>query len=263
MYDEEKNILVELYSLKYENTKLNELREVLKSIENYNAKLKLNKIDLRQDYEISKKENNEKIAMKKKLIEEKTKDLNIKENELIKKIQELNDKKNENKKKIENLNLKFEKLKKEKEEAIQFNKQIKIDTENMQNDFTKKIVQLNDNIEHDKKNFEEINKQIRDLELKIDEVDEKISEFEKVNPELVNKIKEEERKFLIEQENKKVLFGKIINEKNGNKTEEKLNFIGEKKEDEKNGEKKENEKKDEKKENNKRFTRKKSKKFGK
>ena len=260
---EPNKLLVELYSLKYENTKLNELREVLKSIENYNAKLKLNKIDLRQDYEISKKENNEKIAMKKKLIEEKTKDLNIKENELIKKIQELNDKKNENKKKIENLNLKFEKLKKEKEEAIQFNKQIKIDTENMQNDFTKKIVQLNDNIEHDKKNFEEINKQIRDLELKIDEVDEKISEFEKVNPELVNKIKEEERKFLIEQENKKVLFGKIINEKNGNKTEEKLNFIGEKKEDEKNGEKKENEKKDEKKENNKRFTRKKSKKFGK
>ena len=66
---EPNKLLVELYSLKYENTKLNELREALKSIENYNAKLKLNKIDLRQDYEISKKENNEKIAKKKKLIE--------------------------------------------------------------------------------------------------------------------------------------------------------------------------------------------------
>ena len=52
---EPNKLLVELYSLKYENTKLNELRETLKSIENYIAKLKLNKIDLRKDYEISKK----------------------------------------------------------------------------------------------------------------------------------------------------------------------------------------------------------------
>ena len=264
---EPNKLLVELYSLKYENTKLNELREVLKSIENYNAKLKLNKIDLRQDYEISKKENNEKIAKKKKLIEEKTRDLKIKENELIKKTQELNDKKKENKKKIEDLHNQYEKLKKEKEDAIQFNKQIKIDTENMQNEYTKKIVELNDNIEQDKKNFEEINKQIRDLELKMDEVDEKINEFEKINPELVNKIKEEERKFLIEQENKKVLFGSInINEKKDNKNEEEKmnsNKIEEKKEDKKLEEEKDNEIKEEKKEFNKRFIRKKSKKFGK
>ena len=62
---EPNKLLVELYSLKYENTKLNELRETLKNLENYNAKLKLNKIDLRQDYEIFKKENNEKIMKKK------------------------------------------------------------------------------------------------------------------------------------------------------------------------------------------------------
>lgn len=199
---EPNKLLVELYSLKYENTKLNELREALKSIENYNAKLKLNKIDLRQDYEISKKENNEKIAKKKKLIEEKTRDLDLKQSELAKKTQELNEKKIENKKKIEELQQEYERLKKEKEDAIKYNEQIKIDTENMQNDFTKKIVQLNDNIEIDKKNFEEINKQIRDMEIKIDEVDEQINEFEKSNPELVNRIKEEEKKFLIEQDNK-------------------------------------------------------------
>ena len=46
---EPNKLLVELYSLKYENTKLNELKETLKIIENDNAKLKLNKIDLRQD----------------------------------------------------------------------------------------------------------------------------------------------------------------------------------------------------------------------
>ena len=286
---EPNKLLVELYSLKYENTKLNELREALKSIENYNAKLKLNKIDLRQDYEISKKENNEKIAKKKKLIEEKTKYLHIKQNELEKKTQELNEKKIENRKKIEELQQQLEKLKKEKEDAIKFNEQIKIDTENMQNDFTKKIVQLNDNIEQDKKNYDEINKQIRDMEKKIDKVDEEINEFEKINPELVNKIKEEERKIMIEQENKKVLFWNInlINKDNSdnkkdNKKDNNINIIKnneEKKEDKKLEEKvikevkekkevkerKEGkeEKKEEKKENNKRFVRKKSKKFGK
>ena len=35
----------------------------------------------------------------------------------------------------------------------------------MQNDYTKKIIQLNDNIELDKKKFEELNKQIRDFEI--------------------------------------------------------------------------------------------------
>ena len=254
---EPNKLLVELYSLKYENTKLNELREALKSIENYNAKLKLNKIDLRQDYEISKKENNEKIAKKKKLIEEKTKDLKIKQNELIKRTQELNDKKDENKKKIEELQQKFDNLKKEKENAIKYNEQIKIDTENMQNDYTKKIIQLNDNIELDKKKFEELNKQIRDFELKIEQVDEEISVFEKINPELVNKFKEEERKFLIEQENKKVLFGNNIN-LNENKNDNNINYINSKEED-----KQEDVKKEEKKEINKRFIRKKSRKLGK
>ena len=253
---EPNKLLVELYSLKYENTKLNELKEVLKSIENYNAKLKLNKIDLRQDYEISKKENNEKIAKKKKLIEEKTKDLQIKQNELVKKTQELNDKKNENKKKIEEFQKKYEKLKKEKEDAIKFNEKIKIDTENMQNDFTKKIVELNDNIEQDKKNFEELNRQIREFELKIDKIDEEIIEFEKVNPALVNKIKEEERKFLVEQENKSLLFSsfnEIKNNDNNNSIKDKSKQNEEKKE----------EKKVDRKESTKKFMRKKSRKFGK
>ena len=58
---EPNKLLVELYSLKYENTKLNELKETLKIIENDNAKLKLNKIDLRADFELSKKEAGEKI----------------------------------------------------------------------------------------------------------------------------------------------------------------------------------------------------------
>jgi hypothetical protein len=244
---EPNKLLVELYSLKYENTKLNELREALKSIENYNAKLKLSKIDLRQNYEISKKENYEKITKKKTLIEKQKKELVLKQSELAKKTQELKDKKIENKKKLEEMQQQYEQLKKEKEDAIKYNEQIKIDTENMQNEYTKKIIQLNDNIEVDKKNFDEINKQIRDMEMKISDVDEQISEFEKLNPELVKKAKEEERHYLNEQENKKVLFANFIIKEN------KKEDIKEKKED----------KKEEKKEINKKFSRKKSYKFGK
>jgi len=250
---EPNKLLVELYSLKYENTKLNELREALKSIENYNAKLKLNKIDLRQDYEISKKENNEKIAMKKKLIEEKTKDLDLKKAELLKKTQELNEKKAENKNKIDGLLKKYEDLQKEKEEAIKFNEQIKIDIENIQNDWTKKIVELNDNIEQDKKNYDEINRQIREIEYKIDNLDEQIEEFEKVNPDIVKLIKEEERKFISEQENKKLFLGTIINKDNKENKKE-IHNKEEKKEDEKET------KKEEKKETNKKLSRKKTKK---
>ena len=244
---EPNKLLVELYSLKYENTKLNELREALKSIENYNAKLKLSKIDLRQNYEISKKENYEKITKKKTLIEKQKKELVLKQSELAKKTQELKDKKIENKKKLEEMQQQYEQLKKEKEDTIKYNEQIKIDTENMQNEYTKKIIQLNDNIEVDKKNFDEINKQIRDMEIKISEVDEQINEFEKLNPELVKKAKEEERQFLNEQENKKVLFSNFIFKEN------KKEDIKEKNED----------KKEEKKEINKKFSRKKSYKFGK
>ena len=233
---EPNKLLVELYSLKYENTKLNELRETLKSIENYNAKLKLNKIDLRQDYEISKKENNEKIAKKKKLIEEKTKDLDLKKNELAKKTQELNEKKIENKNKLDELEKKYENLQKEREDAIKFSEQIKIDIENMQNDWTKKIVQLNDNIEIDKKNFEEITKQIREMEFKIDEVDDQINEFEKINPELVKMIKEEERKFIVDQETKKLILGN--NSLNIENKKEDKNKKEEKKEDVKEGQEK-------------------------
>ena len=257
---EPNKLLVELYSLKYENTKLNELREALKSIENYNAKLKLSKIDLRQNYEISKKENYEKIQKKKIMIEKQKKELDLKQNELAKKTQELEDKKIENQKKLEEMQQQYIQLQKEKEDALKYNEQIKIDTENMQNEFTKKIIQLNDNIEIDKKKFDEINKQIRDMEIKIDEIDDQIIEFEKQNPELVNKVKEEERQFLNEQDNKKVLFSSLVNKDIKNsKKDEKLNVINNvegKKEDEK--ENKKEEKKEEKKEVNKKFMRKKS-----
>ena len=197
---EPNKLLVELYSLKYENTKLNELRETLKNLENYNAKLKLNKLDLRQDYEIFRKENNEKIMEKKKLIEEKTKDYNSKLVELDSKKKELSKRKQENAKRIKELQDKYEQLLKEKNDALNLNEKIKKDIENAQEEWTKKIVLLNDNIEKDQKTYEELNKKISEIDLKIDKADEEIKEFEKNNPDLVKSIREEEKKNLDEEE---------------------------------------------------------------
>ena len=197
---EPNKLLVELYSLKYENTKLNELRETLKNLENYNAKLKLNKIDLRQDYEIFRKENNEKIMKKKKIIEQKTKDYNNKLIELDNKKKELAKRKNENKRRLEELKEKYEKLKKEKDDAIKLNEKIKKDTENAQVEWTKKIVELNDNINKGQKTYDELNKKITEMEFKIDKTDEEIQKFEKENPDLVKIIREEEKKNLDDEE---------------------------------------------------------------
>ena len=197
---EPNKLLVELYSLKYENTKLNELRETLKNLENYNAKLKLNKIDLRQDYEIFRKENNEKINKKKKIIDEKTKDYNSKVSELENKRKELAKRKSENNLRIKELEDKYEKLLKEKDDAIKLNEKIKKDTENMQKEWNKKIEQLNDNIEQDKKNVDDLNKKIIEMEVKIDKIDDEIKEYENKNPELVKMIREEEKKNLDDEE---------------------------------------------------------------
>ena len=96
---EPNKLLVELYSLKYENTKLNELKETLKIIENDNAKLKLNKIDLRADFELSKKEAGEKMSNLIKQIEASENLLKLRKRELNKKNSILEEKKSENKKK--------------------------------------------------------------------------------------------------------------------------------------------------------------------
>ena len=148
---EPNKLLVELYSLKYENTKLNELRETLKIIENDNAKLKLNKIDLRADFELSKKEAGEKMSNIIKQIEASERLLQLRKKELIEKNKILEDKKIENKQKLDELNLKLQNIIKEKENAKILTEKIKKDTEVLQEDMTKAIVELNDVIEKNKK----------------------------------------------------------------------------------------------------------------
>ena len=171
---EPNKLLVELYSLKYENTKLNELRETLKIIENDNAKLKLNKIDLRADFELSKKEAGEKMSNIIKQIEASERLLQLRKKELIEKNKILEDKKIENKQKLDELNLKLQNIIKEKENEKILTEKIKKDTEVLQEDMNKDIVELNDGIEKNKKKETEIMKEIREITTKVVELEMKI-----------------------------------------------------------------------------------------
>ena len=164
---EPNKLLVELYSLKYENTKLNELKETLKIIENDYAKLKLNKIDLRADFEISKKEANEKMNSLTKQIEKDEKLLILREKELKEKEQLLEEKKMENKAKLDTLKEKLNNIIKEKEETKQMIQKIKEDTELLQENMTKKIVELNDGIDLNNKKEREILKEINEVTNKV------------------------------------------------------------------------------------------------
>ena len=175
---EPNKLLVELYSLKYENTKLNELKETLKIIENDNAKLKLNKIDLRADFELSKKEAGEKMSNLIKQIEVSERLLNLRKKELAQKNKILEEKKNENKQILDELNLKLKNVIKEKENAKILTEKIKKDTEDMQANMTKEIVELNDGIEMNKKKENEIMKEIREVANKVVQLEIKIKKRE-------------------------------------------------------------------------------------
>ena len=171
---EPNKLLVELYSLKYENTKLNELKETLKIIENDNAKLKLNKIDLRQDYELEKKKANDKMINTLKEIKNNQETLKLRKKELKEKTEQLEHKKKENEEKINELQLKYESIIKEKEEAMKFKEKIKKDMEDLQTELTKKIVELNDDIERNRKEEQEVMRDGQELSTKLEELDEKI-----------------------------------------------------------------------------------------
>ena len=199
---EPNKLLVELYSLKYENTKLNELKETLKIIENDNQKLKLNKIDLRADFELSKKEAGEKMANLIKQIEASEHLLKLRKKELGEKNRILEEKKKENKNKIDELKQKLDNIIKEKEDAKNLTEKIKKDTENIQVEMTKEIVELNDGIELNKKREIEVMKEIREVANKVVELEVKINKRqEEMRLNGIELKKEEEEK--IQKDNKK------------------------------------------------------------
>ena len=179
---EPNKLLVELYSLKYENTKLNELKDTLKIIENDNEKLRLNKADLRQDYEIAKNECQEKMAETQKKITDNKYLLDLRKRELEEKTNELESLKQENEEKMEKLNKHYNDLCEEKKQKEEEAIQIKVDIETIQIELMQKIRDLNDEIDANKKKEQEIMREVKNVAAEIVKIDQKI------------KVKEEEGK---------------------------------------------------------------------
>ena len=179
---EPNKLLVELYSLKYENTKLNELKDTLKIIENDNEKLRLNKADLRQDYEIAKNECQEKMAETQKKISDNKYLLDLRKKELEEKTKELETLKQENKEKMDKLNTQYNNLCEEKKQKEEEAIKIKVDTETIQMELMQKIRDLNDEIDANKKKEQEIMREVKNVAAEIVKMDQKI------------KVKEEEVK---------------------------------------------------------------------
>lgn len=207
---EPNRLLVELYSLKYENTKLNELKETLKSVENVNEKLRSNKADLRQDYEISKNENKENMFKTKKEIEENTYLLNLRKKELAEKKENLNSVKEENQEKINRLNKQYNDLCNEKKRMEEQNQKLKTETEQIRENLMKQIAELNDEIEVNKVKENDIKKEVKQfseelykIELAIQERKDFIEQEKKKKEEEDKKLKEEEEKEKKEEEEKK------------------------------------------------------------
>ena len=192
---EPNRLLVQLYSLKYENTKLNELKDTLKIIENDNEKLRLNKADLRQDYEISKNTCNEQIALTNKKIIENKYLLNLRQKELKEKKEE------------------YEELCQTKEKLDLETNQLNEDFERIQKELMDQISDLNDVIDKNRlrtgetqKEIKAINNEIASIEKEINERKEKIEKErkereEKEEKEKLEKEKEQEKKE--EEEEKK------------------------------------------------------------
>ena len=178
--DKEQNrLLVELYSLKYENTKLNELKDTLKSIENDNEKLKLNRKDLRQDYENFKTECEGKIFKTKEIIEKNMHILHLREKELKEKKEELENKKKENKERIEMMNKQFEELIDKKKRMVEENENLKKMLVKIEEDFVKEINKLNDEIDVNKKKEMEFMKEIKHIREENAKIDKQIKEKQK------------------------------------------------------------------------------------
>lgn len=175
--DKEPNrLLVELYSLKYENTKLNELKDTLKNIENDNEKLKLNKRDLRQDYENFKEECENKISKTKEIYAKNQYILNLRKKELSEKTQNLEEIKQSNEEKLNKLQKQYEDLCNKKKQLEEENTKIQEDTVQMEKDFMKKINDLNDEIDANKKKEADFMKEVKAIAEEIVKIDKQIKE---------------------------------------------------------------------------------------
>lgn len=145
--DKEPNkLLVEVYRLKYENTKLNEMKDALKYLENDVEKIKLNRADLRQEYENVKKHCDEEFLETKKKIDKVKFLLDKKLIELKQRNENLDTLKLSNNNNLEILNNKLLELKTKNQELETENENSILETEQMEKNYIIKIEEMNNKI---------------------------------------------------------------------------------------------------------------------
>jgi hypothetical protein len=113
---EPNRLLVEVYRLRYENTKLDEMKDSLRFLENNVEKVKLNRADLRQEFDTFKRNIDEEYDQLKKRQEKHNGNLIKCTNELKNLQIELEKTNEENKLSLEELNEKYEEMIAKKEE---------------------------------------------------------------------------------------------------------------------------------------------------
>ena len=148
----------------------------MKNIENDNEKLKLNKRDLRQDYENFKEDCENKIARTKEVYAKNQYILNLRKKELSEKTQCLEQLKQDNEDKLNKLQKQYEDLCSKKKQLEEENKKIQEDTVQMEKDFMKKINDLNDEIDLNKKKEGDFMKEVKAIADQIAQLDKQIKE---------------------------------------------------------------------------------------
>jgi hypothetical protein len=178
--DKEPNkLLVEVYRLKYENTKLNELKDALKGIENDVEKIKLNRADIRQDYENFKIKCEQEYEDLNKKNDKSNYILGLKEKELHIKVDQLETTKKSNAENIEQMMAKLNELKERKNKIDQENEIIAQRTDEMETEYIAKIEKLNNTIAENKRKEEEYTKNAKSVMEEIIKFDKAIREKEK------------------------------------------------------------------------------------
>jgi len=132
-------LLVEVYKQKYDNTKLNEMKEALKFFENDVDAFKQGRADIRTEYVNWKKINDDDIYDMNKRIEKLRYNINTKQYEYDEKIAALDELKKSKEENLTKLVEKLNELKSKKKEIEEESEKIKGLTESMEKELTEKM----------------------------------------------------------------------------------------------------------------------------
>jgi Ran GTPase-activating protein (RanGAP) involved in mRNA processing and transport len=175
--DKEPNkLLVDIYRLKYENTKLAEMKECLKFLENDVEKIKLSRAEMRQDYESFKYKTDEDYENLKKKNDRMEYLLQQRKKEHDNKVMTVQITKKDYEEEIDKLNKTIIELKEKKQQLEEENSNMIKSNQNMENDYIKLIHDLKEKLDENRRKEIEYNAISKDLMEEIIRIDKLIKE---------------------------------------------------------------------------------------